>query len=168
MLNKYLQFSLRFPACQLCSRSYHHKMLSILSLKMFCKKVLGFAWYLTSYELPFWCKLDMSTLAGGFLITNYHNTRQKVSKSNLDQGRKQKRQLFQTAVDAWHGWSLKFSFCNFPFRQNNWEINSIQLLRRAQKSEAASLKPITWVLNWIGRKQRNQCLLTSVVRMQAY
>ena len=43
------------------------------------------------------------TLAGGFLVTNYHGTGHKVSKSNLDRGRKQKRPLSQTAVDAWHG-----------------------------------------------------------------
>ena len=79
----------------------------------------------------------MVTPAAGFLVTNYHNAGHKVSKSNLDQGRKQKRPLCQTAVDAWRGWSLKFSFCIFPFRQNNWEINSIQLPRKAQKSEAA-------------------------------
>ena len=33
---------------------------------------------------------SMTTLAGGFLVTNYHDTRCKVSKSNLDRGRKQK------------------------------------------------------------------------------
>ena len=45
----------------------------------------------------------MTTLAGGFLVTNYHNVKCKVSKSNLDRGRKQKRPLRQTAVDAWRG-----------------------------------------------------------------
>ena len=44
----------------------------------------------------------MTTLAGGFLVTNYHDARRKVSKSNLDRGRKPKP-LRQTAVDAWHG-----------------------------------------------------------------
>ena len=46
---------------------------------------------------------SMTTLAGGFLVTNYHGTGHKVSKSNLDRGRKQKRPSSQTAVDAWHG-----------------------------------------------------------------
>ena len=45
----------------------------------------------------------MTTLAGGFLITNYHGAGHKVSKSNLDRGRKQKRPLRQTAVGAWLG-----------------------------------------------------------------
>ena len=45
----------------------------------------------------------MTTLAGGFLITSYHDAECNVSKSNLDRGRKQKRPLRQTAVDAWHG-----------------------------------------------------------------
>ena len=48
-------------------------------------------------------KTCMTTLAGGFLVTNYHDTGRKVSKSNLDQGRKQKRPLRQTAVDTWRG-----------------------------------------------------------------
>ena len=43
----------------------------------------------------------MTSLAGGFLVTNYHDAGHKVSKSNLDRGRKQKRPLQQTAVDAW-------------------------------------------------------------------
>ena len=42
----------------------------------------------------------MTTPPGGFLVTNYHNAERKVSKSNLDQGRKQKRPSCQT---AWHG-----------------------------------------------------------------
>ena len=46
---------------------------------------------------------NMRTPAGGFLVTNYHDAGRKVSKSNLDRGRKQKRQLHQTAVDAWRG-----------------------------------------------------------------
>ena len=45
----------------------------------------------------------MTTLAGGFLVTNYHDTGRKVSKSNQDRGRKQKRPLHQTAVYAWRG-----------------------------------------------------------------
>ena len=45
----------------------------------------------------------MTTVAGGFLATYYHNTGRKVSKSNLDRDRKQKRPLRQTAVDAWRG-----------------------------------------------------------------
>ena len=45
----------------------------------------------------------MTTLAGGFLVTNYHNAGCKVSKSNLDRGRKQKRSLRQTAADTWRG-----------------------------------------------------------------
>ena len=49
------------------------------------------------------CSNHMTTLAGGFLVTNYNDTGHKVSKSNLDRGRKQKRPLSQTAVDAWHG-----------------------------------------------------------------
>ena len=48
-------------------------------------------------------ELLMTTLAGGFLVTNYHDARHKVSKSGLYQGRKQKRPLRQTAVDSWHG-----------------------------------------------------------------
>ena len=80
----------------------------------------------------------MTTLAGGFLVTNYYDAGRKVSKSNLDRGRKQKRPLRQTAVNAWRGWSLNFSFCIFPFRQDNWEISSIQLPRKAWKSEAAT------------------------------
>ena len=46
---------------------------------------------------------SMTTLAEGFLVTNYHDAGHKVSKSNLDRGRKQKRPLCQTAVDAWLG-----------------------------------------------------------------
>ena len=46
---------------------------------------------------------DMTTLAGGFLVTNYYDAGRKVSKSNLDRGRKQKRPLRQTAVDVWRG-----------------------------------------------------------------
>ena len=53
----------------------------------------------TSVEEP----QRMTTLAGGFLVTNYHDGGRKVSKSRLDRGRKQKRSLHQTAVDAWHG-----------------------------------------------------------------
>ena len=108
----------------------------------------------------------MTTLAGGFLVTYYHDAERKVSKSNLDQGRKQRRPLRQTAVDAWHGWSLKFSFCVFlsdktieksiPF--SSWE---------RPKNQKRPPKLIMCVLNWIGRKQRNRCLSTSVVRMQA-
>ena len=45
----------------------------------------------------------MTTLAGGFLVINYHDARHKVSKSNLDLERKQKRPLRQTAVDTWRG-----------------------------------------------------------------
>ena len=45
----------------------------------------------------------MTTLDGGFLVTNYHDGGGKVSKSSLDRGRKQKRPLRQTAVDAWRG-----------------------------------------------------------------
>ena len=45
----------------------------------------------------------MTTLAGGLLVTNYHDTGRNVLKSNLDRGRKQKRPLCQTAVEAWHG-----------------------------------------------------------------
>ena len=45
----------------------------------------------------------MTTLAGGFLVTNYHDAGRKVSKSSLDRRRKQKRPLRQTAVDAWGG-----------------------------------------------------------------
>ena len=55
----------------------------------------------------------MTTLAGGFLVINYHDAGRKVSKSNLDRGRKQKRPLRQTAVDAWRGWSLNFLFVSF-------------------------------------------------------
>ena len=35
----------------------------------------------------------MTTLAGGFLVTNHYDAGRKVSKSNLDRGRKQKRPL---------------------------------------------------------------------------
>ena len=45
----------------------------------------------------------MTTLVGGILVTNYHDAGRKVSKSNLDRGRKQKRPLHQTAVDTWRG-----------------------------------------------------------------
>ena len=45
----------------------------------------------------------MTTLAGGFLVTNYHDAGRKLSESNLDRGRKQKRPLRQTAVDVWRG-----------------------------------------------------------------
>ena len=62
----------------------------------------------------------MITLAGGFLVTNYHDGGRKVSKSSLDRGRKQKRPLRRTAFDAWRGRSLKFSFCIFPFRQDKF------------------------------------------------
>ena len=37
------------------------------------------------------------------LTTNCHDAGHKVSKSNLDRGRKQKRPLRQTAIDTWHG-----------------------------------------------------------------
>ena len=47
--------------------------------------------------------VSMTTLAGGFLVTNYHDGGRKVSKSSLDRGRKQKRPLRLTAVDAWRG-----------------------------------------------------------------
>ena len=50
-----------------------------------------------------WREIHMTTLAGGFLVTNYHDAGRKVSKSNLNRDRKQKRPLRQTAVDAWHG-----------------------------------------------------------------
>ena len=40
----------------------------------------------------------MTTLAGGFLVANYHDDGRKVSKSSLDRGRKQKRLLRQTAL----------------------------------------------------------------------
>ena len=46
---------------------------------------------------------SVTTLAGGFLVTNYHDAGRKVSESNLDRFRKQKRPLRQTAVDAWRG-----------------------------------------------------------------
>ena len=46
---------------------------------------------------------SMTTLTGGFLVTNYHDSGSKVSKSSLDRGRKQKRPLRQTAVDALRG-----------------------------------------------------------------
>ena len=45
----------------------------------------------------------MTTLAGGFLVTNYHNPGHKDFKSSLDQGRKQKRPLGHPAVDTWCG-----------------------------------------------------------------
>ena len=45
----------------------------------------------------------MTTPAGGFLATNYHDAGRKVSKSNLDRGRKQKRPLREAAVDTWRG-----------------------------------------------------------------
>ena len=32
----------------------------------------------------------MTTLAGGFLVIDYHDAGRKVSKSNLDRGRKQR------------------------------------------------------------------------------
>ena len=47
--------------------------------------------------------INMTTLAGGFLVTNYHDAGRKVSKSNLDRGRKQKRPLRQTAAYTWQG-----------------------------------------------------------------
>ena len=52
------------------------------------------------FWLCLYLDLIMTTLAGGFLVTNYHDAGYKVSKSNLDRGRKQKRPLRQTAVDA--------------------------------------------------------------------
>ena len=55
------------------------------------------------YAKPFCGVQVMTTLAGGFLVTNYHDSGRKVSKSSLDRGRKRKRPLHQTAVDAWHG-----------------------------------------------------------------
>ena len=45
----------------------------------------------------------MTTLAGGFLVTNYHDGGCKVSKNSLGRERKQKRPLRLTAVDAWRG-----------------------------------------------------------------
>ena len=53
--------------------------------------------------LCFSFSVDMTTPAGGFLVINYHDAGRKVSKSNLDRGRKQKRPLCQIAVDPWHG-----------------------------------------------------------------
>ena len=47
--------------------------------------------------------LPMTTLAGGFLVTNYHDGGRKVSKSSLEQGRKNKRDHCVIAVDAWRG-----------------------------------------------------------------
>ena len=44
--------------------------------------------------------VHMTTLAGGILVTNYHDSGRKVSKSSLDRGRKQNRPLPQTAVDT--------------------------------------------------------------------
>ena len=52
------------------------------------------------FWLCLYLDLIMTTLARGFLVTNYHDAGCKVSKSNLDRGRKQKRPLRQTAVDA--------------------------------------------------------------------
>ena len=46
---------------------------------------------------------NMTTPAGGFLVTNYHDGGRKVSKSSLDRVRKQKRPLRRTAFDAWRG-----------------------------------------------------------------
>ena len=48
-------------------------------------------------------QVNMTTLAGGYLVTNCHDAGRKVSKSNLDRGRKQKRPLRQTAVDTLRG-----------------------------------------------------------------
>ena len=68
-----------------------------------------FAYYSMSYlicdaiQLRFKLCAFMTTLAGGFLVTNYHDGGYKVSKSSLDRGRRQKRSLRQTAVDAWRG-----------------------------------------------------------------
>ena len=46
----------------------------------------------------------MTTLAAGFFCNlTYHDAGYKISKSELDRGRKQKRLLHQTAVDAGHG-----------------------------------------------------------------
>ena len=67
--------------------------------------------YLASYELQEFKYLTinitktsyMTTLAGGFLVTNYHDAGRNVSKSSLDRGRKQKRPIRPTAVDAWRG-----------------------------------------------------------------
>ena len=58
--------------------------------------------YITlTYETWLEC---ITILVGGFLVTNYYyDAGRKVSKSNLDRGRKQKRPLRQTAVDAWCG-----------------------------------------------------------------
>ena len=57
---------------------------------------------------------NMKTLAGGFLVTNYHDGGRKVSKSSLDQGRKQKRSLRQTAVDlAWVIIKIFFLYLSF-------------------------------------------------------
>ena len=56
-----------------------------------------------NFENKTFSTLYMTTLAGGFLVTNYHDAGRKVSKSNLDQGRKQKRPLRQTAVDTLRG-----------------------------------------------------------------
>ena len=49
------------------------------------------------------CPTAMTTLAGGFLVINYHDAGRKGSKSNLDRGRKQKRPSRQTAVNTWRG-----------------------------------------------------------------
>ena len=102
----------------------------------------------------------MTTLAGGFLVTNYHDARRKVSESNLDQGRKQKRPLPQTAVDPWRGWSLKFYFVSF-LSDKTIEKSISFSSRERPKNQKRLPKLITWVLNWIGRKQRNRRLSIS-------
>ena len=88
----------------------------------------------------------MTTLAGGFLVTNYHDAGRKVSESNLDQGRKQKRPLRQTAVDPWHGRSLKFYFVSFPSDKTIKKSISFSS-RERPKNQKRPPKLITWVLN---------------------
>ena len=69
----------------------------------------------------------MKTLAGGFLVANYHDARRKVSKSNLARGRKQKRPLRQTAVDAWRGWviiKIFFFYLSFQTKQLRNQFHS--------------------------------------------
>ena len=88
----------------------------------------------------------MTTLAGRFLVTNYHDTGCKVSKSNLDRGRKQKRPLRQTAVDAWRGRSLKLFFVFFlsdKTIENSIPFNS----RERPKNQKRPPKLITLLLN---------------------
>ena len=67
----------------------------------------------------------MTTLAGGFSVTNYHDSGRKISKSSLDRKRKQKRPLRQTALTLGVGDIKIFFLClSFQTKQSRDHFHS--------------------------------------------